>query len=194
MESNGKGVDVEGRPLAYDAGEVIFGAAGTNGQHSFYQLLHQGRVVPAEFIGACESQAPRAAKGAKRSSHDELFCNFLAQPDALALGAVDAERPERACPGDRPSLSLLLPRVDAYYVGALLALYEHRVAVQGWLYGVNSFDQFGVQLGKTLADAVAAALPGGAAADALNSSTRGLLDRYRRHARARIEALAAGTN
>ncbi|KAH8082161.1 glucose-6-phosphate isomerase [Aureococcus anophagefferens] len=133
MESNGKSVASDGSALAGDAGEIIFGEPGTNGQHSFYQLMHQGRA-----------------------------------PDALAMGDVDEAHPERACPGNRPSLSLLLPRLDAYHVGFLVALYEHRVAVQSFLFGNNAFDQWGVQLGKVLAGRVADALGDAAEAAALN--------------------------
>jgi len=176
MESNGKSVDVAGRPLGFAAGEVVFGEPGTNGQHSFYQLMHQGRVVPAEFIGFCESQAPTALDGAPLSNHDELMCNFFAQPDALACGQADGD-PYKAFAGDRPSLSLLLPRVDARNMGALLALYEHRVAVQGFVWGINSFDQWGVQLGKVLAKQVATNLKDGTA-DGRNSSTAALLAAY----------------
>ena len=193
MESNGKRVAADGSALAGDAGEVVFGEPGTNGQHSFYQLMHQGRTVPAEFIGFCESQRPTHAKGRPLSCHDELMANFFAQPDALAMGDVDEAHPERACPGNRPSLSLLLPRLDAYHVGFLVALYEHRVAVQSFLFGNNAFDQWGVQLGKVLAGRVADALGDAAQAAALNSSTRGLLAAYRRHARAAIEAVASGS-
>ncbi|EGB06990.1 hypothetical protein AURANDRAFT_69855 [Aureococcus anophagefferens] len=193
MESNGKSVASDGSALAGDAGEIIFGEPGTNGQHSFYQLMHQGRAVPAEFIGFCESQRPAHAKGRPLSCHDELMANFFAQPDALAMGDVDEAHPERACPGNRPSLSLLLPRLDAYHVGFLVALYEHRVAVQSFLFGNNAFDQWGVQLGKVLAGRVADALGDAAEAAALNSSTRGLVAAYRRHARASIEAVASGS-
>ncbi|CAH0375913.1 unnamed protein product [Pelagomonas calceolata] len=177
MESNGKGVDVEGNALTEPAGEVVFGEAGTPGQHSFYQLLHQGlRVVPCEFLGVCQGDG---------ENHDELFRNFCAQADALALGDDGGGDNHRRCPGDRPSLSLMLDRVDAFHVGALLALYEHRTAAQGWLYGVNSFDQFGVELGKRLAGLIESG-------DAATASTRALLARYRAKRVARMEALAAG--
>ena len=158
-----------------------------------------GQVVPADFLGFIETPLPNMAhetvlmEGAAVSHHDELMANFFAQPDALAMGDVDEAHPERACPGNRPSLSLLLPRLDAYHVGFLVALYEHRVAVQSFLFGNNAFDQWGVQLGKVLAGRVADALGDAAQAAALNSSTRGLLAAYRRHARAAIEAVASGS-
>ena len=101
--------------------------------------------MPCEFLGVCDGEG---------ENHDELFRNFCAQADALALGDDGGGDGHRRCPGDRPSLSLMLDRVDAFHVGALLALYEHRTAAQGWLYGVNSFDQFGVELGKRLAGAI----------------------------------------
>lgn len=129
MESNGKRVTSDGRVLPFEAGEVNFGEPGTNGQHSFYQLLHQGRTVPADFIGFAAAQTPRAVPGEAVSNHDELMSNFFAQPDALACGKSDAElaaegvpealRPHKTFPGNRPSVSLLLPRLDAC-VAALL--------------------------------------------------------------------------
>jgi len=176
MESNGKSVAMDGSKLDFAAGEVIFGEPGTNGQHSFYQLMHQGRVVPAEFIGFAKSQAPVHLDGAPLSNHDELMCNFFAQPDALACGSHNDD-PHKHFDGDRPSLSLLFGEVSAYTMGQLLALYEHRVAVQGFVWGINSFDQWGVQLGKVLAKQVAAALKD-AKTDGFNSSTSALLAKY----------------
>ena len=132
--------------------------------------------MPCEFLGVCAGDG---------ENHDELFRNFCAQADALALGDDGGGDNHRRCPGDRPSLSLTLDRVDAFHVGALLALYEHRTAAQGWLYGVNSFDQFGVELGKRLAGLIESG-------DAATASTRALLARYRAKRVARMEALAAG--
>eukprot|EP00450_Noctiluca_scintillans_P016366 CAMPEP_0194527592 /NCGR_PEP_ID=MMETSP0253-20130528/63730_1 /TAXON_ID=2966 /ORGANISM="Noctiluca scintillans" /LENGTH=782 /DNA_ID=CAMNT_0039372553 /DNA_START=1 /DNA_END=2349 /DNA_ORIENTATION=- len=161
MESNGKRVQMDGVTCLTSTGALYFGEPGTNGQHSFYQLLHQGRVVPAEFIGFKVSQNPVALGGEPVSNHDELMSNFFAQPDALALGKTEEQLREEGVPqrlvahkvflGDRPSLSLLLPVCDARTLGRLLALYEHRTAVQGWVWNVNSFDQWGVELGKVLA-------------------------------------------
>merc|ERR1719409_1587506 len=160
MESNGKRVEMGGSACSSNTGAVYFGEPGTNGQHSFYQLLHQGRAVPAEFIGFKASQNPISVEGAPVSNHDELMSNFFAQPDALALGKTPGELrtegvpenliPHKTFPGDRPSLSLLLPVANAHFLGQLLALYEHRTAIQGWVWGINSFDQWGVQLGKVL--------------------------------------------
>jgi len=164
MESNGKTVDMAGVPLPFNTGEIVFGEPGTNGQHSFYQLMHQGRVVPAEFIGVCVSQAPLKLAGEQVASHDELMSNFFAQPDALAYGKTKEECAAEDIPenlqmhmvfsGNRPSLSLLIPSHDPFHLGQLLALYEHRVAVQGFVWNINSFDQWGVQLGKVLAKTV----------------------------------------
>jgi glucose-6-phosphate isomerase len=192
MESNGKRVTLDGATLPFDAGEVDFGEPGTNGQHSFYQLIHQGRVVPCDFVGFAESQQPIHVAGEAVSNHDELMANFFAQPDALALGKTAEELraegvteklvPHRTFPGNRPSSSLLLPRLDAYATGQLLALYEHRTAVQGFVWGVNSFDQWGVELGKVLAKRVrgelASARATGTAPSGFNPSTDALLRRY----------------
>jgi len=164
MESNGKRVAADGSTLEFEAGEIIFGEPGTNGQHSFYQLIHQGRVTPCDFIGICKSQKPIMNKGDVVSNHDELMSNFFAQPDALAKGKtvedlknekVPADLiPHKTFPGNRPSVSILMPELDARRVGQLLALYENQVATQGFVWGINSFDQWGVELGKVLATQV----------------------------------------
>ncbi|KAJ8601647.1 hypothetical protein CTAYLR_009834 [Chrysophaeum taylorii] len=175
-ESNGKSVAMDGTPLPFETGEIVFGEPGTNGQHSFYQLLHQGRVVPCEFVAFASSNADVA--GIKPiSNHDELMCNFFAQPDALACGQDDPD-PHKRFPGNRPSLSILVrDQVSPFTMGQLLALYEHRVAVQGFVWGINSFDQWGVQLGKVLAKQVAKAIES-KDTSAFNSSTKALLDTY----------------
>ncbi|GAB4817678.1 hypothetical protein N2152v2_004724 [Parachlorella kessleri] len=195
MESNGKGVNIDGECLNYEAGEIDFGEPGTNGQHSFYQLVHQGRVVPAEFVGVVRSQQDVYLKGEKVSSHEELMCNFFAQPDALALGKDAAQLRAEGVPehlvshktftGNRPSISLLLPELSAFTLGQLLGLYEHRVAVSGFVWGINSFDQWGVELGKVLATKVRAAVASARAgsnqvskADGFNGSTVRLLNRF----------------
>merc|ERR1712023_64630 len=164
MESNGKGVDIHGKKLKYEAGQIDFGEPGTNGQHSFYQLIHQGRVVPCDFIGTIKSQQSVYLKGEIVSNHDELMCNFFAQADALACGKTAVELraesvpdsliPHKTFTGNRPSTSILMPSVNAYTTGQILSLYEHRVAVQGFVWGINSFDQWGVELGKVLASKV----------------------------------------
>ncbi len=161
MESNGKCMTKHGVEVDYPVGEIDFGEPGTNGQHSFYQLLHMGQTVPCDFIGFVSSQHDLCLDGESLSSHDELMANFFAQPDALANGkTADEVRAEgvgeelishRTFKGNRPSLSLLLPKLTAYATGQLLAIYEHRTAVQGFLWDINSFDQWGVELGKKLA-------------------------------------------
>ncbi|CAD6214837.1 unnamed protein product [Miscanthus lutarioriparius] len=192
MESNGKGVSIDGIPLPYETGEIDFGEPGTNGQHSFYQLIHQGRVIPCDFIGVVKSQQPVYLKGETVSNHDELMSNFFAQPDALAYGKTPEQLhsekvPENLIPhktfkGNRPSLSLLLPTLSANEVGQLLSIYEHRIAVQGFIWGINSFDQWGVELGKSLASQVRKQLHEsrmeGKPVEGFNHSTSSLLARY----------------
>jgi len=193
MESNGKHVTRDGLEIDYPVGEIDFGEPGTNGQHSFFQLLHMGQVVPCDFIGFVTSQHDLCIDGEKLSSHDELMANFFAQPDALANGKPgDVVRSEgvledlvihRTFEGNRPSLSLLLPKLTAYATGQLLAIYEHRTAVQGFIWDINSFDQWGVELGKQLAGEVKENLFEGRmnpdeAVEASNPSTTRLLNYY----------------
>mmetsp|Transcript_24651 Transcript_24651/g.60524 ORF Transcript_24651/g.60524 Transcript_24651/m.60524 type:complete len:761 (-) Transcript_24651:58-2340(-) len=161
MESNGKIMTKFGVEANYNVGEIDFGEPGTNGQHSFFQLLHMGQTVPCDFIGFCQSQHDLCLDGESFSSHDELMANFFAQPDALANGKTadevrgegiaEEDIPHRVFKGNRPSMSLLLPKLTAYAAGQLLAIYEHRTAVQGFIWDINSFDQWGVELGKKLA-------------------------------------------
>ena len=198
MESNGKGVDIHGNPLPYEAGEIDFGEPGTNGQHSFYQLLHQGRIVPAEFVGVIASQQDVYLSGEPVSSHEELMCNYFAQPDALAVGktpeqlkaegVADALIGHKTFQGNRPSLSILLPGLNAFTLGQLLAVYEHRVATSGFVWGINSFDQWGVELGKVLANRVRSAVSSArkegrevSREDGFNGSTVKLLNRFLAH-------------
>ena len=151
MESNGKRVSLDGKPVEFSTGEVNFGEPGTNSQHSFFQLFHQGQTVPVDFIGFIQSQTPMKLAEYEVSNHDELMANFFAQPDALAQGKSAEELhaegmaasliPHRVMPGNRPSNVLLLNKLTAYEVGQLLALYEHRTVVQGFVWGINSFDQ-----------------------------------------------------
>lgn len=191
MESNGKYVNMAGTELPFSTGEIVFGEPGTNGQHSFYQLVHQGRVIPAEFIGVCKSLNPIALQG-DVPSHDELMSNFFAQPDALAVGKTKEEcaaegdsellQSHKMFPGNRPSMSLLVPSLDAFCLGQLLAIYEHRVAVEGFVWDINSFDQWGVQLGKVLAskarDQLVASRANQQPVQGFNSSTSRLMDHY----------------
>jgi glucose-6-phosphate isomerase len=194
MESNGKRVALDGTPLPFEAGEIDFGEPGTNGQHSFYQLVHQGRVVPCDLVGVCKTQVPAIGAGLAGepvSNHDELMSNFFAQADALAMGKTVEELaaegvapaliPHKEFPGNRPSTSLLLPELDARRVGQLLALYEHRTAVQGAIWGINSFDQWGVELGKVLAKNIIPELSQSETVTNHDSSTNQLINRYRAH-------------
>jgi len=146
MESNGKRVDREGRPIDYATAPVLFGEEGTVGQHSFYQLLHQGTpAAAADFITSADM-----ADGDERRTL--LLTYAAAQADALAFGTTDpALEPHRVCPGNRPSSSITLEALDARNLGRLLAIYEHKVFTQGVIWNVNSFDQWGVELGKQLA-------------------------------------------
>lgn len=195
MESLGKQVSIDGDPLPFKAGEIYFGEPGTNGQHSFYQLIHQGRMVPAEFIGTIKSQQSVYMRGEEVSNHDELMCNFFAQADALAVGKSSEELraegvpeayiPHKTFSGNRPSTSILLPGVNPFTVGQLLALYESRVAVQGFMWGLNAFDQWGVELGKVLATQVRKTMAEARTrmrkveiTDGYNPSTRKLINKY----------------
>jgi glucose-6-phosphate isomerase len=194
MESNGKSVTLSGDAVDYSTGPVYWGEPGTNGQHSFYQLIHQGTlIVPADFIGFTHSLNPLVTPDGA-SHHDLLNANVFAQTEALAFGKtaeqVAAEGtpdwlvPHRVFTGNRPSNTLLLERLTPFALGTLVALYEHSVFVQGTVWSVNSFDQWGVELGKVLAKKVAGEL----AADdepelAHDSSTNALIRRYRAAAR-----------
>jgi len=195
MESNGKRVDMDGMPVPFPTGEINFGEPGTNGQHSFYQLLHQGRAVPADFIGFCEAQTPVELSGEPVCNHDELMSNFFAQPDALAYGKTLNDLVQEGVPeelrqhkvflGNRPSSSMLMSKLDAFAIGQLLAIFEHRTAVQGFIWGINSFDQWGVELGKALASQVRAQVSASrqtsASVQGFNSSTSALLEAYLSH-------------
>jgi glucose-6-phosphate isomerase len=145
MESNGKGVDSNGNRVSHATSPVVWGEAGTNGQHAFFQMLHQGtQVVPVEFVSSV------APMGHDAGAHDLLIANMFAQSEALARGQKGASS-HRDFPGNRPSSVLMIDALTPQRLGSLVAMYEHSVAVQGWLMGVNSFDQFGVELGKQLA-------------------------------------------
>ncbi|MCL2340223.1 MAG: glucose-6-phosphate isomerase [Proteobacteria bacterium] len=151
MESNGKSVTRQGKAVGWKTGPVVWGEPGTNGQHAFYQLIHQGtEVVPAEFIGFRHSQYGLDLQVAGTGSQQKLVANMLAQSLALALGKQD-DNPARCFPGNRPNAVLIADRLTPRTMGALLAIYEHRIAFQGFCWNINSFDQEGVQLGKVLA-------------------------------------------
>jgi glucose-6-phosphate isomerase len=152
MESNGKRIDKTGHPASFPTGPVIWGEPGTNGQHSFYQLIHQGTdVVPLEFIGFRKSQYLPDLVIQGTTSQQKLLSNLFAQSIALAIGQK-SPNPNKVFPGNRPNRILLADRLDPYTLGALLAYYEHKVAFQGFIWNINSFDQEGVQLGKMLAN------------------------------------------
>ena len=166
MESNGKSVRLDGSPVTLDTGPIVWGEPGTNGQHAFYQLLHQGtRVVPADFIGFANPHHPY------RDHHDLLVANLIAQTEALAFGRDRPDEPWRSFPGDRPSTTIVAPALTPSVLGQLIALYEHIVFVQGVVWGINSFDQWGVELGKELANRITPELTGGVR---LPSTTRRL--------------------
>ncbi len=194
MESNGKRVGLDGAPVAHETGPVLFGEPGTNGQHAFYQLLHQGTdIVSADFIAAATAASELG------DHHQLLLANFLAQTEALMRGRTEAEAradlaaaglapaeidrlaPHKAFPGDRPTSSILMDRLTPETLGALLALYEHKIFCQGVIWGINSFDQWGVELGKALAQDILPEIGGPGEtrppATARDSSTNGLIDR-----------------
>ena len=151
MESNGKSIDQKGSPLSEKSGPIVWGEPGTNGQHAFYQLIHQGTtIVPVEFIGFVENQYCQDIIIQETSSQEKLIANLLAQSIALATGR-DHENPNRRFAGNRPSSILCADRLTPCQMGALLAIYEAKITMQGFIWGINSFDQEGVQLGKMLA-------------------------------------------
>ena len=154
MESNGKRIDKLGNPVDFDTGPIIWGEPGTNGQHSFYQLLHQGtNVVPIEFIGFRESQYQEDINIQGTTSQEKLLSNLFAQSIAFAKGQKH-DNPNKIFPGNRPNRILLARRLDPFTLGSLLAYYEHTIAFQGFCWNINSFDQEGVQLGKVLANKI----------------------------------------
>ena len=185
MESNGKHVDLQGRQVDYQTGPIIWGQPGTNGQHAFYQLIHQGtKLIPCDFIGFNQALNPLGRH------HDLLMANFFAQTEALAFGKTAAEVaadgvqtfqvPHRTFEGNRPTNTILADRLTPETLGKLIALYEHKVFVQGTIWNINSFDQWGVELGKVLANCI---IPELESADepelAHDSSTNTLFKRYR---------------
>ena len=173
--------------MSYDTSAIYWGEPGTNGQHSFYQLIHQGtRLVPCDFIGFCRSHNPLGRH------HDLLVANLIAQTEALAFGKTPDEVraggvderlvPHRSFDGNRPTNTILADELDPATLGALIALYEHKVFVQGTIWGIDSFDQWGVELGKALAGRISAELEDEAEAEpelGHDSSTNALIRRYR---------------
>ena len=186
MESNGKQTTLDGNPVDYDTGAIVWGEPGTNGQHAFYQLIHQGTTpIPADFIGFYEPDVDTI------DHHDALIANLFAQAEALAFGKtgdeVRAEGVDEALvshktfPGNRPSTMMMAPKLTPFVLGQLVALYEHRTFTQGVIWGVNSFDQWGVELGKVLATAIIPELAEGDVNLTHDSSTNALIERYRAH-------------
>ncbi len=192
MESNGKGVDSEGARVRYATGPVVFGEPGTNGQHAFYQLIHQGtRLIPADFIAPAVTHHPLG------DHHRILLANFLAQTEALMRGKtadearaelaaaglppaeIDRLAPHKVFTGNRPTNSILLRKLTPETLGRLLAIYEHKVFVQGVIWNINSFDQWGVELGKQLAKKILPELDGDAEVASHDASTNGLIGRYK---------------
>ena len=193
MESNGKGVRWDGTPVTTDTGEVFWGEPGTNGQHAFYQLIHQGtRLIPADFIAF--ANPPYPLRDGDVDVHELFLANFFAQTRALAFGKTadevraegtpEAIVPARVFTGNRPTTSIMAPELSPSVLGQLIALYEHITFTQGVVWGIDSFDQWGVELGKQLAQQISPAVAGDAdAAARQDASTRALIDYYRRHRR-----------
>ena len=186
MESNGKGTARDGTQVQWQTGPIVFGEPGTNGQHAFYQLIHQGtKLIPCDFLAAATTHNPVG------EHHAMLLANFLAQPEALMRGRTldevkaenpalsDAEAAHRVFSGNRPTNTLLYRTLDPRTLGKLIALYEHKVFVQGVLWNINSFDQWGVELGKQLAKKILPELSAAADAAAHDSSTNGLINTIR---------------
>jgi glucose-6-phosphate isomerase len=186
MESNGKSIDRNGQPVSYATGPVIWGEPGTNGQHAFYQLLHQGTVmVPCDFIAPAVSHNPIG------DQHEKLLSNFFAQTEALMNGKtleeVNADqgtdknaKPYKQFAGNRPTNSILLNKITPFTLGRLIAMYEHKIFVQGVIWNIFSFDQWGVELGKALANKILPELKDEKPVDDHDSSTNGLINTYKK--------------
>ena len=193
MESNGKLTDRDGDRVDYQTGPIVWGEPGTNGQHAFYQLIHQGtRLVPTDFIAAAVSLTPLG------DHQEKLLANFFAQTEALALGKTAAEAraelaaqgvtgpalealvPHKVFEGNRPSTSILYRSLTPHRLGSLIALYEHKIFTQGIIWNINSFDQWGVELGKQLATKILPELAGQAAVTSHDGSTNGLIGHYKK--------------
>jgi glucose-6-phosphate isomerase len=202
MESNGKCVDKDGKTLNVQTGPIIWGEPGTNGQHAFYQLIHQGtKVVPCDFLAPIETHNDVVKDlGAPVDHHPILLSNYFAQTQALAFGKdaaavraelegdkslskeeVDALVPHKVFAGNRPSTSFLFQKMTPRMLGILIALYEMKIFAQGAVWNINSFDQWGVQLGKELAKKIYPELDGAAEVTSHDSSTNGLINYYKAH-------------
>jgi glucose-6-phosphate isomerase len=174
MESNGKSVRLDGAPVRTHTGPVVWGEPGTNGQHAFYQLLHQGtEIVPADLIGFATAHHPY------QEHHDLLVANLIAQSEALAFGRRNDDEPYRNFDGERPTTVIMAERLTPSVLGQLIALYEHVVNVQGTVWGINSYDQWGVELGKELANVITPELQGAPEPGRHDSATNALIDWYR---------------
>ena len=195
MESNGKSTQLDGQPVDYQTGPIIWGEPGTNGQHAFYQLIHQGtKLIPCDFLAPAESLNPMG------DMHELLLSNFFAQTEALMRGKtadeVRAEMqaagkseavierlvPHRTFSGNRPSNSILYPKLTPRLLGSLIALYEHKIFVQGTIWNINSYDQWGVELGKQLANAILPEMQQPGAVESHDSSTNGLINAWKKMA------------
>ncbi|MCL4161094.1 UNVERIFIED_CONTAM: hypothetical protein GTU68_008002 [Idotea baltica] len=179
MESNGKSVAMDGSALSVPSGPIVWGEPGTNGQHAFYQLIHQGMgVVPCEFMIAAQGHEPDLAH-----QHRLLVANCLAQSEALMRGRSldEARARHRVFPGNRPSTTLVYPLLTPFVFGQIVALYEHRVFVEGIILGINSYDQWGVELGKELATSLGPVVDGTQSAASKDGSTAALVDFVHRH-------------
>ncbi|MGW0627162.1 glucose-6-phosphate isomerase [Streptomyces sp. NPDC002758] len=188
MESNGKSVDRDGHPVQWQTGPVVWGTPGTNGQHAYYQLIHQGtKLIPADFIGFARPIGELSDR--LKAQHDLLMANFFAQTQALAFGKTadevraegvpEAQVPHRTFQGNHPTTTILATELTPSVLGQLVALYEHKVFVQGAVWNIDSFDQWGVELGKVLAKRVEPALTEGADVSGLDASTAALVSAYR---------------
>ncbi len=195
MESNGKSVDMQGQKITYQTGPVIWGEPGTNGQHAFYQLIHQGtKLVPADFIGFATSLNPEG------DHHAKLISNLFAQTEALAFGKDEKEVraegtehrliPFKVFEGNRPTTTIMAERLTPAILGKLVAMYEHKIFTQGVIWNINSFDQWGVELGKALANRILPELTSDKEMSAHDSSTTNLIRYYRRFARRNGKSLS----
>ena len=192
MESNGKYVDRNGQPVDYQTGPIIWGEPGTNGQHAFYQLIHQGtKLIPCDFLAPAQSQNPIG------DHHPKLLANFFAQTEALMMGKTEEEAAEelqeqgkseaeinelaiyKSFEGNKPTNSILFQKLDPYTLGSLIAIYEHKIFVQGIIWNIYSFDQWGVELGKQLAKKILPELEGSDKVSSHDASTNGLINAYK---------------
>ena len=174
MESNGKYVDRNGNKVTYATGPVIWGEPGTNGQHAFYQLIHQGtQLIPCDFI------APAISHNPVGDHHKILLSNFFAQTEALMNGAAN-DNPYRVFEGNRPTNSFLVNQITPFTLGELIALYEHKIFVQGVIWNIYSFDQWGVELGKVLAGKILPELQTDEPVQSHDASSNGLINEYKK--------------